>query len=91
MLLCADNSFYVGHTDDLQTRLASHSAGEIKGYTQSRRPVVLVFSQEFPTRSEALEGERRIKGWSLAKKAALVRGDFAGVSGIAKKGSPESR
>lgn len=46
---------------------------------------MLVFFQEFPTRAEALESERRLKGWSRAKKAALVRGDWAGISDHAQK------
>lgn len=72
ILRCVDYSYYVGHTDDLERRIAMHDAGEISGYTQGRRPVRLVFAQDFGTREEALQSERRLKGWSRAKKEALI-------------------
>jgi len=74
MLRCNDGSYYVGHTDDLERRIAQHSCGEPRCYTSNRRPIVLVWSQEFASRDEALAAERQIKSWSRAKKAALVRG-----------------
>jgi predicted GIY-YIG superfamily endonuclease len=76
ILRCADGSYYVGHTDDLEPRLAAHQRGEIEGYTRKRRPVRLVFAQEFPTREEALAREMQIKGWSRAKKEALMKGNW---------------
>lgn len=79
MLRCADDSYYVGHTDDLERRIASHQAGEIDGYTKKHGPVELVWSQETATRAEALEAERRIKGWARAKKEALIRGDWKAI------------
>jgi predicted GIY-YIG superfamily endonuclease len=84
MLRCSDGSFYTGHTDDLELRLAHHVAGTFGGYTATRRPVELVWSENFPTRIEALAAERRIKGWSRAKKQALIRGDWAEVSRLAR-------
>ena len=72
MLRCVDYSYYVGHTDDLERRIAQHNAGEIPGYTEGRRPVRLVFVQEFASRKEALAAERQLKGWSRAKKEALI-------------------
>ena len=83
MLHCADRSFYVGHTDDLQIRVAQHEAGGIASYTQIRRPVKLVWSQDFSTRIEAIEAERQIKGWSRAKKLALIREDWDLISILA--------
>ena len=53
ILRCADNSYYTGHTDNLEERLAKHQAGEFGGYTSTRLPVELLFSEEFPTREEA--------------------------------------
>ena len=76
ILRCADNSYYVGHTDDLEGRLNAHEAETIDGYTQTRRPVRLMFCQEFPTRDEAFAAERRIKGWSRKKKEALIERDW---------------
>jgi predicted GIY-YIG superfamily endonuclease len=84
MLHCADRSFYVGHTDNLETRIAQHDQGEILGYTQTRLPVKLVWSQSFGTRMEALEAERQIKGWSRAKKLALIREDWKLISSLAR-------
>jgi predicted GIY-YIG superfamily endonuclease len=84
MLHCADRSFYVGHTDDLDLRIAMHLSGEFGGYTSTRLPVPLVWSDEFPSRYEALSAERRIKGWSRAKKLALIRGDWALISKLAR-------
>ena len=87
MLRCSDGSYYVGHTDELERRIPQHQAGEIEGYTQERRPVDLVWSQETATREEALAAERRIKGWSRAKKAALIEGDWERVKQLAKSRS----
>ena len=84
MLQCSDRSFYVGHTDDLEDRMAAHSSGLIPGYTSTRLPVYLVWSEEFPSRIEALEIERRLKGWSRAKKLALIRGDWDRIRLLAK-------
>jgi predicted GIY-YIG superfamily endonuclease len=79
MLVCRDGSFYVGHTDDLEQRMAAHHSGEYGGYTKSRRPVRLVWSDYFSSRDEAFQRERQIKGWSRAKKKALVQGDWASL------------
>jgi tRNA/rRNA methyltransferase/putative endonuclease len=70
-------------TDDLETRIAQHDAGTIPGYTQNRRPIKLVWSQQFGTRMEALEAERQLKGWSRAKKLALIRDDWNLISTLA--------
>jgi hypothetical protein len=56
-----------------------------KNYTSSRLPVELVWSQEFPTMHDAFVCERQIKGWTRAKKAALIRGDFGAIHAIVKK------
>lgn len=88
ILHCADGSYYTGHTDDLTKRLAEHQAGQGAGYTTIRRSVRLLFSEEFPTREEALASERRIKGWSRKKKEAMMRGDWMEVSRLAKGKRP---
>ncbi len=84
ILKCADNSYYTGHTDNLKKRIGAHHHGLCGGYTASRLPVELVFSQECSTRIEALSAERQIKGWSRKKKEAMMRGDWAEVSRLAK-------
>ena len=73
LLRCSDSSCYVGHTNDLEQRLAAHEREAIEGYTLSRRPVELVFSDQFSTRLEAFHRERQIKGWSRAGKESLRR------------------
>jgi tRNA/rRNA methyltransferase len=72
ILRCADGSYYTGHTDALETRIAQHQSGTIKGYTFDRRPIELMWSAEFGTRAEALAAELQIKGWSRKKKEALI-------------------
>ena len=76
ILRCADGTYYTGHTDDLERRIAQHQSGELRGYTRDRRPVELAWSQDFPDRAEALEAELRIKNWSRAKKEALIAGHW---------------
>ncbi len=77
MLQCADGSYYTGHTDNLEKRLAEHEQGTFKCYTSRRLPVKLVFCSEFPTRDGAFIRERQIKGWSRRKKQALIEEDWA--------------
>ena len=72
MLQCADESYYVGHTDDLEKRLLEHNEGGKCTYTETLQPLQLVWSQEFATREEALAAELHIKRWSRAKKQALA-------------------
>ncbi len=83
ILRCSDGSYYVGHTDDLEARVAAHQRGDIDGYTRTRRPVRIVFSEQLPTRLEALERERQVKGWSRAKKEALIKGNWSRLSRLA--------
>lgn len=76
MLQCVDGSYYVGHTDNLERRLAEHEQNILEGYTSRRLPVKLVFCSEFPTRNDAFIRERQIKGWSHRKKQALIKEDW---------------
>jgi predicted GIY-YIG superfamily endonuclease len=62
-----------------------HKSGEITGYTSSKLPIKLVFSEEFPSREEALVSERRIKGWSRKKKEALIKGNWNEISKLAQR------
>jgi predicted GIY-YIG superfamily endonuclease/proteasome lid subunit RPN8/RPN11 len=85
MLHCRGGALYTGHTDDLERRIGEHQSGLVKGFTRDKLPVELVWSQDFPTRYEALAAERQIKGWSRAKKLALIRGDWERISALARK------
>jgi putative endonuclease len=81
---CADGSYYTGHTDNFENRLGQHTSGAIAScHSFKRRPLTLVFSQEFVTREEALGAERQIKGWSRKKKEAMMRGDWDEFSRLA--------
>lgn len=74
---CSDGSYYTSLAhDDLERRIGEHNAGTYGGYTSTRRPVRLVFSEKFDRISDAIAAERQIKRWSRAKKEALIRGDF---------------
>jgi len=86
ILRCADDSYYVGTSRvSLEQKLAEHNAGHYGGYTAKRRPVVLVFSQWFDRITDAIAAERQVKGWSRAKKEALMRGDFAGLKALSRR------
>jgi predicted GIY-YIG superfamily endonuclease len=81
ILKCTDQSYYTGHTDDLENRLIQHhNAAYQTCFTATRLPVQLMFAQEFATREEALVSERQIKGWSRKKKEALISGDWGTLS-----------
>ena len=84
LLRCNDGSYYAGHTDNLDVRLAQHQNGLVMNYTAARRPVRLIWSESFPTRDEAFAAERRIKGWSRAKKEALIAGDWERLRVLAR-------
>jgi putative endonuclease len=94
MLRCADGSYYVGSAtgDDVGGRVDQHNAGSHKGYTFSRRPVVLVWSEHFDRITDGIAAERQLKGWSRAKKEALLRTDWAKVTELARRraGRPRS-
>ena len=87
MLLCADGSYYVGSArgESLDKRIGEHQAGTLGGYTSTRRPVRLVYQEHFDRITDAIAAERRIKGWSRAKKEALIRGDWDSVQLLAKR------
>ena len=86
ILRCHDGSYYVGSTrDSLEMRVAEHNAGSFGGYTVSRRPVALVFQQEFDRIEDAIAAERQVKGWRREKKEALIRGDLASLPALAAR------
>ncbi|MES2001715.1 MAG: GIY-YIG nuclease family protein [Pseudomonadota bacterium] len=84
ILRCADGSYYAGHSDNLEARYWQHQQGLCCDWTSRRRPVELAWCQSAPTREEAMAFERRIKGWTRAKKEALIAGDWERVSWLAR-------
>ena len=87
MLRCSDGSYYVGSAtgDDLGPRIDQHNAGSHEGYTYSRRPVVLVWSEHFDRITDGIAVERKLKGWSRAKKEALIGSDWTKISQLARR------
>ena len=85
MLHCRGGYFYVGHTDDLDRRMAEHESGARPEFTRDHLPVKLIWAEEFPSRYEAKEAERKVKGWRREKKLALVRRDWDEISRLARK------
>jgi predicted GIY-YIG superfamily endonuclease len=84
ILECADRTLYVGHTDNLDQRLRQHEEGTGDAYTAQRRPLKLLHAVEFESRYEALAMERKLKGWSKAKKLAFIAGDWNSVAALSK-------
>src|SRR5262245_24448884 len=86
ILRCADGSYYTGTArQGLEQRISEHNTGHYEGYTSTRRPVVLVYSEWFQRITDAIAAERQVKGWSRAKKEALIRGDFERLRELAKR------
>ncbi len=85
MIRCSDGSYYVGTTRaTLDERIGQHNAGSFDGYRARRRPVTLVFAQEFDRITDAIAAERQLKGWRRAKKEALIKGDFEALRELSK-------
>ena len=84
LLRCNDGSYYAGHTDALEQRIGQHKAGQGCDWTKRRLPVELVWTDSTSTREEALAFERRIKGWTRAKKEALIAGDWKRIGELAR-------
>jgi putative endonuclease len=88
ILRCRDGAYYVGATrDSLEMRVAQHNAGSFDGFTAARRPVELVFHQEFDHITDAISAERQVKGWRREKKEALISGQWNLLPELAKRGS----
>lgn len=88
ILLCADDSYYTGVTTNLEQRLDQH-ANSATGYTAKRKPFSLFWTEEFANLDDARDFERRVKGWSRAKKEALARGDWPEIERLARRKKPK--
>src|SRR5215813_10445403 len=81
-----DGSYYTGTArSGLEQRVAEHNAGTYDGYTATRRRVKLILSEWFDQITDAIAAEQQVKGWSRAKKEALIRGDFGSLHRLAKR------
>jgi len=85
ILRCSDGSFYVGSTWDLERRVSEHDLGLGAAYTRRRRPVELVWSAAYDRVDEAYAMEKRIQGWSRAKRQALIDGRTDALAGLSSR------
>ena len=85
VLECCDGHFYVGSTVNLEKRLREHRTGQGAEYTKHRLPVKLVFSQEFERIEDAYAAEKRVQGWSRAKRIALIEGRYGDLKPLSQK------
>ena len=83
ILRCGDGSYYTGVSTNLEQRLDQHHNGNV-GYTAKRKPIEYLWSDEFANLDDAYAVEKQIKGWSRAKKEALMRGDWAEVQRLSR-------
>jgi putative endonuclease len=89
ILCCADGSYYTGTArQGLEQRIAEHNAGAGGDFTSKRRPVKLAFAEHFETITDAIAVERRIKGWSRAKKEALIGGNWKQLRSPSRRRGP---
>ena len=85
ILRCADGKLYTGLTRwGVDERVSEHAQG-LSAFTKRRMPVALLFSEHYADITDAIDAERRIKGWSWAKKLAYVAGDFERLSVLARR------
>lgn len=73
ILLCEGNSLYTGATNDLEKRFHTHKSGKGGAYTRSHKPIKLLYSEQFETKSQALKRENEIKSWSRTKKIVTLK------------------
>lgn len=72
LVRCCDGSLYCGWTNHLEKRVKAHNEGKGAKYTKSRRPVELVYYEEFLTKEEAMSREYTIKRLTRAEKLELI-------------------
>jgi putative endonuclease len=85
ILECADESFYIGVTNDVGRRFIEHVNGiHEKSYTYCRRPLKLVFCRQFDSPMNAIRYEKQIMRWTKAKKQTLINGEFELLDELAK-------
>jgi putative endonuclease len=73
IVCCRDGTYYTGYTNDLDKRMELHNQGKGAKYTSGRTPVTLIYSEEFPTKSEAMRREHAIKQFTRPQKECLIK------------------
>ena len=82
ILECKNGKLYVGVTSDLDGRLSEHENGTYDSFTKRNRPCKLVWSGECQTMTQAIDFEKRLKGWRREKKIALIEGRYEDLPGL---------
>ena len=85
IIQCADGTYYVGATTDLERRIGEHNEGIGSKYTSGRRPVRLVYSAAFTSIGEAYSWEKQVQRWGRSKREALIRGDYEALPALARE------
>jgi len=85
ILECADGSYYVGSTKDLERRISEHQEGLGAKYTSKRLPVKLIYGEEYDRIDDAFYREKQVQGWRRAKSEALINGEPDLLPALAKK------
>ena len=92
ILRCADDSYYVGSTLNLEHRVMQHNSPDQGAiYTRSRRPVYVAWSGWFDRVEDAYRFEKQVQGWSRKKREALIRGDWTALPGLARRAPVQRR
>ena len=73
ILRCSDGTLYTGYSTDVKARVLKHNSGKGAKYTKARRPVELVYYEEYSSKSEALRREAAIKKLSRIQKEELIK------------------
>jgi predicted GIY-YIG superfamily endonuclease len=85
ILRCSDDSYYIGHTDDIERRVSEHRSGRFGGYIAQRLPVVVVYTEAFSTRAEAIIAEQKLKKWSRKKKEIVIYEGWAALKSCKRR------
>ncbi|MBN2503336.1 MAG: GIY-YIG nuclease family protein [Anaerolineales bacterium] len=85
ILECADGSYYVGSTKNLDQRVMQHQSGKGSRYTSGRLPVKLVYGEEYDRVADAYQREKQVQNWGRAKREALINGEYEKLPPLAKK------
>lgn len=89
ILLCSDNSYFTGVTDDLETTYLYHQNGyNPNSYTCTRRPVEVVFYTEFNSIEQAIKFEKQVKGWNRKKKEAIINDQWENLPNLSRRKVP---
>ena len=85
-----NGTLYIGVTNDLERRIAEHKSGLVPGFTQKYNVKILVWCEEFPGITEAIEREKQLKNWHRAWKIALIEQTNPEWRDLAEEADPET-